>query len=88
MSKADILEAEDIGLSKKETAQLFNCSERSVDRLVADGELPFVQVSPRRIIILRSDVREYLRTRRQWRTPPALEPSVLSHSPTQEPAHT
>jgi predicted DNA-binding transcriptional regulator AlpA len=70
VSQTEELPGDDRVCSKPEVARLFACSVRSVDRLIADRELPFVQLSERRIGILQSDAREYLRARRQWRPAP------------------
>jgi hypothetical protein len=75
------LPGDDQVLSKTELARQFDCSVRNVDRLIEAGELPIVQISPRRVGVLRSDARDYLRARRQWRPTKAgaqREPSAQS----------
>jgi hypothetical protein len=61
------LEEDDGVASKKEAALILGVVERTVDRILKARELPFVQISPRRVGILKSDARDYLRARRQWR---------------------
>jgi hypothetical protein len=60
--------------SKAEVARKLKASGRTVDRIIQAGELPFVQLSPRRIGVLQSDLEAFWLSRRRWRpAPPAAE---------------
>jgi predicted DNA-binding transcriptional regulator AlpA len=51
-------------LTKRELANLFRCSERTVDRLLEIGDAPPVtRLSPRRIIFYAPSAREWLSKR-------------------------
>jgi predicted DNA-binding transcriptional regulator AlpA len=53
--------------SKREVARQLDIAERSVDRLIAEGFLPVISISPRRVGILQSDVDAFKRSRRVFR---------------------
>ena len=51
-------------LTKKELAELCRCSERTIDRLLEEGDAPPVtRLSPRRIIFPAASAREWLSRR-------------------------
>jgi predicted DNA-binding transcriptional regulator AlpA len=78
----DFPDADERVCSMPEVARVFDCSVRSVQRIISANELPFVQISPRRVGILQSDVRAYLQARRQWR--PGAGPGAV---PRRDTAH-
>ena len=49
---------------KREFARQLDCSERNVDRIIAEGGIPVVEISPRRVGILQSDIDAYKLARR------------------------
>lgn len=56
---------------KREGARQLDVSERQIDRLIAAGSLPVVEISPRRVGILQSDIDAFKRLRRKRRGAPA-----------------
>jgi hypothetical protein len=57
----------DLVRPKREVARQLDCCERNVDRFIADGLLPVVEVSPRRVGVLQSDIDAFKRSRRVFR---------------------
>ncbi len=54
----------DTVLLKKEVAQLLKISMTGLGRLLADGKIAKVQITPRRIGILKSDLDSFLQSNR------------------------
>jgi hypothetical protein len=54
----------DTVLLKKEAAQLLKISMTGLGRLLADGKIAKVQITPRRIGILKSDLDSFLQSNR------------------------
>ena len=54
---------------KPEVARQLGISERNLDRLFRAGELPVVEMSPRRVGALQSDVNAFKLSRRRLRSP-------------------
>jgi hypothetical protein len=59
--------------SKREAARQLDVAERSVDRITALGLLPVVEISPRRIGVLQSDLDAFKFSRRRLRGSPAAQ---------------
>jgi hypothetical protein len=57
----------DVVQPKSEGARQLACSLRNLDRIIADGLLPVVEISPRRVGILQSDIDAFKRSRRVFR---------------------
>lgn len=51
-------------LTRKETAALLRCSLVTLDRLANAGKISKIQLTPRRIGILKSDITAYLQSQR------------------------
>jgi predicted DNA-binding transcriptional regulator AlpA len=49
-------------LKRKQAAPKMGISCSNLDKLIAKGALPKIQLSPRRIVILQSDVDDYLKS--------------------------
>lgn len=54
----------DTVLLKKEAAQLLKISMTGLGRLLADGKIAKIQITPRRIGILKSDLDSFLQSNR------------------------
>jgi hypothetical protein len=67
--------------SKREAARQLDVAERSVDRIIALGLLPVVEISPRRIGVLQSDLDAFKFSRRRLRgSPAAVEADQSEHA--------
>lgn len=64
--------------SKREAARQLDVAERSVDRIIALGMLPVVEISPRRIGVLQSDLDAFKLSRRRLRGSPAAVEAAQS----------
>jgi predicted DNA-binding transcriptional regulator AlpA len=62
--QASIETPPDVVQPKPEGARQLSISLRQFDRLIADGELPVVELSPRRVGVLQSDIDAYKQARR------------------------
>jgi predicted DNA-binding transcriptional regulator AlpA len=58
---------DDCVLSKGDTAKMLGISQRGVDRLAASGELPVIELSPRRVGFVKGDVKALILSRRRHR---------------------
>ena len=56
--------------SKPYVGRLLACSVRNVDRLIAEGALPVIEISPRRVGIRQSDLDKFIASRRRVRGVP------------------
>jgi predicted DNA-binding transcriptional regulator AlpA len=54
----------DLVQPKHEAGRQLGISTRQVDRFIHDGELPVVELSPRRVGVLQSDIDAFKRLRR------------------------
>lgn len=59
-----------VALSYTAAAELLSVSRRTVERLVASGELPHVRIAGRLVRIALSDVEAYVAARRTTSSPP------------------
>jgi predicted DNA-binding transcriptional regulator AlpA len=66
---------DDYLIGKPEVARMLDTSTRSVDRFVAEGALPVVAVSPRRVAFVKADVKALIAARRKRRGNPAAAES-------------
>jgi hypothetical protein len=65
---------------KREAARQLDVAERSIDRIIALGLLPVVEISPRRIGVLQSDIDAFKLSRRRVRgSPAAVEADQSEH---------
>jgi predicted DNA-binding transcriptional regulator AlpA len=69
-------------LTKKELAKLCRCSERTVDRLLENGDgPPLTHLAPRRIIFHAPSAREWLAKRTVGAAPHSLQGSTNGDTP-------
>ena len=68
MSKTPMVDM-DLVLPKHEAGRQLGVSTRQIDRFIHDGELPVVELSPRRVGVLQSDLDRFKLSRRRVRVP-------------------
>jgi predicted DNA-binding transcriptional regulator AlpA len=68
----------DLVQPKHEVGRQLGISTRQVDRFIHDGDLPIVELSPRRVGILQSDIDAFKRLRRIRRGAPAAVEAAQS----------
>jgi hypothetical protein len=68
MSKTPMVDM-DLVLPKHEAGRQLGVSIRQIDRFIHDGELPVVELSPRRVGVLQSDLDRFKLSRRRVRVP-------------------
>jgi len=73
MAEATEVQEVDRVLSKQEVARRLDCSERNVDRLFQSGALAVIEISPRRVGVLQSDLEAFWLARRRRRGVPVQE---------------
>lgn len=62
--------------TKRELAERWRCSQRTLDRLIATEGLPYVRVAPRRVIFRIADVERWLAERNANGRPNDLPPAA------------